>query len=63
MSVSSWRTTASAPGGSGAPVMIRTAVPAATAAAVGTPAANSPTTVNGTGREPVAPTRSAARTA
>ena len=56
-SVSSKGTTASAPGGIGAPVMIRTAVPTPTASCGSSPAATDPTTRSTTGEEPVAPPR------
>ena len=52
-------TTASAPGGIGAPVMMRSASPAPTLVSVALPAANVPTTRSSTG----APAVSAARTA
>ena len=48
-SVSSTITTASQPSGNGAPVIMRMAVPGATAMLGAAPAANSPTTCNSTG--------------
>ena len=62
-SVSSNGTTASAPAGIGAPVMIRTAVPGSTCPSNTYPAASSPTTRSIAGASSVAPDVSAARTA
>ena len=61
--VHSTGTTASAPSGSGAPVMIRTAPPGASAAGRDEPAAASPATGSTTGASAQAPATSAARTA
>ena len=58
-SVSSTMTTASAPSGSGAPVMMRSAWPASTARSAAKPAARTPMASSSTG----APSVSAARTA
>ena len=62
-SVHSTGTTASAPRGSGAPVMIRTALPCDIAGTSRTPAGRSPTTGRTTGAASLAPVRSAATTA
>jgi hypothetical protein len=60
---SSRRTTASAPTGTGAPVAMRTADPAARAIPQTAPAIDAPTTGSVTGRSAPAPDRSDARTA
>jgi hypothetical protein len=62
-SVHSTGTTASAPAGSIAPVMIRTHTPGCTRKGDAGPAATSPVTGRTTGAASVAPTRSAVRTA
>ncbi len=62
-SVHSTGTTASAPGGSGAPVMIRAASPGPTVGSSPLPAATSPTTVSTAGNSSLTPWTSAVRTA
>ena len=62
-SVSSTGTTASAPSGIGAPVMIRMTCPRRSTCRVVSPAATSPSTGRTTGRSGLAPASSAARTA
>jgi hypothetical protein len=62
-SVSSTRTTVSAPGGRGAPVMIRTASPAANSGPGPSPARTCRTTRRRTGASALAPATSAPRTA
>lgn len=62
-SVHSTGTTASAPGGSGAPVMMRAAWPGPISGSAPLPAATSPRTVRVTGASCVAAATSAARTA
>lgn len=62
-SVHSTGTTASAPGGSGAPVMIRAAWPGPTRGSESPPAATSPMTVRTAGNSSSAPDTSAVRTA
>jgi hypothetical protein len=52
--VSSTWTTASAPGGTGAPVAMRTAMPGSTGVSGAAPAATSPITVSRTGPSSVA---------
>ena len=62
-SVRSTGTTASAPAGIGAPVMIRMAVPGRTSSVARKPAGTSSITVSDTGADSVAEPMSAARTA
>nr|WP_238695326.1 hypothetical protein [Ornithinimicrobium flavum] len=61
--MSSTRTTASAPTGMGAPVMIRHAWPGTCSRGSGSPAATSPDTTSTTGVSGPAPARSSRRTA
>ena len=62
-STTSYFTTASAPAGTGAPVMMRTAWPGPTSPSNTRPAASCPITASSTGAPSEAPARSAARRA